>query len=102
MTDNDTLLPSDPYNMPEDASVDDTYFEARCAPVHDLLLEGLSAAHGGDATGKPLRIDVLSVDAEGAEIEIFKDCSSGEGRCLCPSQHGKVFAGGWLGVPRED
>lgn len=71
ITTDESLLPSDPYSMPEDRSVVDTYFEARCAPLHDLLLEGLSPIR--DNTGVLPRVDVLSVDAEGAEIDIFKD-----------------------------
>merc|ERR1711879_611111 len=45
-----------------------TYFEAPCAPLHDLLLDALPA---GEWLTRPT-IDLLSVDAEGAEIEIFR------------------------------
>ncbi|CAK0864286.1 unnamed protein product, partial [Prorocentrum cordatum] len=49
-------------------------FEAPCAPLHELLLAALPAALGlqGGLPERP-RIDLLSVDAEGAEIEIFRD-----------------------------
>jgi len=76
-TEDETLLPSNPYEMPEGLHIADTYFEARCAPLHDLLLEGVPHALGLEetqeivASGRKPTIDLLSVDAEGAELEIF-------------------------------
>lgn len=73
------LKPSRPGEIPADLHPSETFFEARCAPLHDLLQEGLvyvlkpeevHAAASGE--WKP-RIDLLSVDAEGAELEIFAD-----------------------------
>mmetsp|Transcript_89799 Transcript_89799/g.228432 ORF Transcript_89799/g.228432 Transcript_89799/m.228432 type:complete len:275 (+) Transcript_89799:1-825(+) len=54
-----------------------TFFEARCAPLHDLLVEAVpavfSASDDGDWTdGRPI-VDFMSVDAEGAEVDIFKN-----------------------------
>lgn len=72
MTNDETLLPSEPYSMETENSAD-TYFEARCAPLHNLLVEVMATQHpevGVD--GRPV-IDLLSVDAEGAEVDIFKD-----------------------------
>eukprot|EP00747_Dinoflagellata_sp_TGD_P211835 gnl/TRDRNA2_/TRDRNA2_85015_c0_seq1.p1 gnl/TRDRNA2_/TRDRNA2_85015_c0~~gnl/TRDRNA2_/TRDRNA2_85015_c0_seq1.p1 ORF type:complete len:659 (-),score=110.96 gnl/TRDRNA2_/TRDRNA2_85015_c0_seq1:42-2018(-) len=81
-TDNMTLLPSTPYEMDLNTSWEETFFEATCAPLHDVLLAALPGALGvkpkdffdGLQSGSSLpTIDLLSVDAEGAEIEIFKD-----------------------------
>lgn len=63
ITDDETLQTSEPYEMNQSA-IGNTYFEARCAPLHDLLLEALPIGS---------TIDLMSVDAEGAEIDIFKD-----------------------------
>ncbi|CAK0796763.1 unnamed protein product [Prorocentrum cordatum] len=52
-----------------------TYFEARCAPLESLIEEGLPGALAGApaAVSGPLVVDLLSVDAEGAEVEIFRN-----------------------------
>ncbi|CAE7447699.1 HERC1 [Symbiodinium natans] len=77
-TDKEELKPSRPGEM-SDLHPSETFFEARCAPLHELLQEGLLQVLDAEelqaaASGhwKP-RIDLLSVDAEGAELEIFKD-----------------------------
>ena len=89
----------------QDLWVSETFFEARCAPLHQLLLEGMAKLlKPGDLQDwGPLRgwemlicdcvsitfprtlrkdvlrekqrprIDLISVDAEGAEMEIFRD-----------------------------
>jgi len=48
-------------------------FEASCMPLHELLLAGVPGARGDIARGIRPVIDLLSVDAEGAEIEILRD-----------------------------
>eukprot|EP00929_Paragymnodinium_shiwhaense_P007134 TRINITY_DN111081_c0_g1_i1.p1 TRINITY_DN111081_c0_g1~~TRINITY_DN111081_c0_g1_i1.p1 ORF type:complete len:645 (+),score=104.72 TRINITY_DN111081_c0_g1_i1:184-2118(+) len=70
MTDDESLKSSVPYNM-EDSNPGATYFEARCAPLHDLLIEGMPTSQLMGAS-RPV-IDLMSVDAEGAEIEIFRN-----------------------------
>jgi len=76
MTDDESLSPSDPFQTPFHSSVSDTYFEAPCAPLHDILIASIPLALGkaswNDLSERPT-IDLLSVDAEGAEIEIFRD-----------------------------
>merc|ERR1712032_937584 len=76
MTDDDNLAPSDPFQASFNSSVGDTYFEAHCAPLHDILMASIPAALGraswNDLSERPV-IDLLSVDAEGAEIEIFRN-----------------------------
>lgn len=75
MTDDETLKPSEPYSLDGTEEAGGTYFEARCAPLHTLLSEALLAAGRRrelDAQGRPI-IDLLSVDAEGAEVEIFRN-----------------------------
>eukprot|EP00405_Crypthecodinium_cohnii_P009379 CAMPEP_0206435098 /NCGR_PEP_ID=MMETSP0324_2-20121206/9620_1 /ASSEMBLY_ACC=CAM_ASM_000836 /TAXON_ID=2866 /ORGANISM="Crypthecodinium cohnii, Strain Seligo" /LENGTH=641 /DNA_ID=CAMNT_0053901877 /DNA_START=140 /DNA_END=2065 /DNA_ORIENTATION=+ len=73
-TDDETLQPSDLLNT---TTLDGTFFEARCAPLHDLLVEALpeiwQAADDDDWSGDRPIIDLISVDAEGAEIEIFRN-----------------------------
>lgn len=68
-TTDDTLQPSVPYEMDESLSFGSTYFEATCEPLHDLL-RPLEWARSSSSR-RPV-IDLLSVDAEGAEIEIFR------------------------------
>merc|ERR1719253_1766806 len=72
MTDDETLLPSTPYEVPEDLGAF-TYFEAQCAPLHDILTAKVPGAIEAMGLGTRPVIDLLSVDAEGTEIEIFKD-----------------------------
>lgn len=78
-TDKTELKPSLPGEISEDLWVSETFFEARCAPLHQLLLEGMAKLlKPGDLQDvlrekqRP-RIDLISVDAEGAEMEIFRD-----------------------------
>ncbi|CAJ1376995.1 unnamed protein product [Effrenium voratum] len=72
------LKPSMPGEHPSDLTPSETFFEARCAPLHQLLMEGLVKVLEDDeiqdiVDGRKVpRIDLLSVDAEGAELEIFK------------------------------
>lgn len=78
ITEDETLLPSTPYEMSGDLHMADTYFEAKCAPLHDLLLQSIPKAVGEEGLealrqGRVPPIDLLSVDAEGAEVEIFRD-----------------------------
>jgi len=79
MTTDNTLFPSDPTSAVGGVHPADTYFEARCAPLHDLLQEGLlniltpEEMRNVSVNHMKPRIDLMSVDAEGAEIEIFKD-----------------------------
>mmetsp|Transcript_13065 Transcript_13065/g.32614 ORF Transcript_13065/g.32614 Transcript_13065/m.32614 type:complete len:713 (+) Transcript_13065:55-2193(+) len=77
MTDDATLLPSEPYEMNQSVGFASTFFEAECAPLHDLLISALPHILDSEdaqswTAGRPI-VDVLSVDAEGAEVEIFKD-----------------------------
>jgi len=69
MTDDETLLSSTPYEM-DPENIANTYFEAVCAPLHELLVIGLQEPHRRET--RPV-IDLISIDAEGAEIEILKD-----------------------------
>lgn len=76
LTTNETLLSSDPNELDNITEMRDTYFEASCAPLHDLLSSVLPAMIDSiDGKSPPIRptIHLLSVDAEGAEIEIFRD-----------------------------
>lgn len=73
------LKPSTPGEIEEDTHPAETFFEARCDSLHQLMLEGLGqllteseVADILDNKKKP-RVDLLSVDAEGSELEIFKD-----------------------------
>ncbi|CAE8597120.1 unnamed protein product [Polarella glacialis] len=78
MTDDDSLLPSDPLSATFGVDASQTYFEARCAPLHKLLVESLAEVLTPEevnllaSTGQKPRIDLISLDAEGAEIEIFR------------------------------
>jgi len=77
-TDVEGLRSSRPGEIPEDLHPSETYFEARCAPLDQLLIEGLARTLTPEEVKELLerpsrpRIDLLSVDAEGAELEIFK------------------------------
>jgi len=76
-TEDDTLLPSDPYALNLSMPFADTFFEASCSPLHDLLEKVAPRVWkvNDDSdwdNGRPI-IDLLSVDAEGAEVEIFRD-----------------------------
>mmetsp|Transcript_96303 Transcript_96303/g.272259 ORF Transcript_96303/g.272259 Transcript_96303/m.272259 type:complete len:694 (-) Transcript_96303:26-2107(-) len=74
-TQDETLLPSTPYEMVVADTADvagSTYFEATCAPLHDLMLGALPVELRGGSRYRPV-VDVLSVDAEGAEVEIFRN-----------------------------
>ncbi|CAE8694452.1 unnamed protein product [Polarella glacialis] len=76
MTDDASLLPSDPLSATFGVDASQTYFEARCAPLHKLLMESLAEVLTPEEEVNLLastgQIDLISLDAEGAEIEIFR------------------------------
>eukprot|EP00927_Polykrikos_kofoidii_P067393 TRINITY_DN62886_c0_g1_i1.p1 TRINITY_DN62886_c0_g1~~TRINITY_DN62886_c0_g1_i1.p1 ORF type:complete len:686 (-),score=106.81 TRINITY_DN62886_c0_g1_i1:373-2430(-) len=69
MTTDESLNSSDPYET-QSGEPSRTYFEATCQTLHDILVASVPMEHV--ERGLPVVIDVLSVDAEGAEIEIFR------------------------------
>jgi len=78
-TDAAELKPSTPGEIEEDTHPSETFFEARCDSLHQLMLEGLGQLLNHSEVAdilenrKKPRVDLLSVDAEGSELEIFKD-----------------------------
>lgn len=74
-TEDESLVRSEPFEVSEE-DISRSYFEAECAPLHNLLEQAVPLALGKDPGGEGRKghpaIELLSVDAEGAEIEIFR------------------------------
>eukprot|EP00929_Paragymnodinium_shiwhaense_P053777 TRINITY_DN26949_c0_g1_i1.p1 TRINITY_DN26949_c0_g1~~TRINITY_DN26949_c0_g1_i1.p1 ORF type:complete len:550 (+),score=79.70 TRINITY_DN26949_c0_g1_i1:75-1724(+) len=72
-TDDDTLIPSEPFTMDVESTAP-TFFEAECNPLGMLLEDSEFAQQQRRGQNEQrVRIDLLSIDVEGAEIDVLKD-----------------------------